>query len=108
MTLDITNKNFDSIVLKNSKPIMLDFWAPRCGPCNQLNPHLEELAVDYQADIIVGKVNVDENPELLSNFGVRSIPTVLYLKDGQVVKKLIGYASKGILEKNLKSALLDI
>lgn len=107
MTLEITAENYERFVLNNPKPILLDFWGPHCGPCHQLSPHLEELAEEYQGRIIIGKVNVDENPDLLLNFKIRGIPTILYLKNGVVVNRLIGYSSKKTLEDKLKKFLLD-
>lgn len=107
MILDITDYNFESIVLNNSKPIILDFWAPRCGPCKTLIPHLENLAVEYGKKVTIGKVNIDMNSELAIKFGIRSIPTILYLKDRAVLNKHIGATSKKILEEKLINTLFD-
>jgi thioredoxin 1 len=106
MTLEITVQNYELLVLNSQLPVILDFWAPRCGPCNQLSPHLNELALEYGDRVIIGKINVDENSDLLLKYNIRSIPAILYLKDGEIVNKLIGYSSKKVLENNLKSYLL--
>ena len=94
----LNKNNFDEFVLNSDKPVLLDFWASWCGPCRMVSPLIEEIA-DERTDIRVGKVNVDENPELASRFGVRSIPTLVVVKNGQVTNRSVGARPKAqILE----------
>jgi len=104
MTQQITDDNFQELVSGN-KPFMVDFWAEWCGPCRMIGPIVEELAQEYADQVVVGKVNVDENDELAGQFGIRSIPTLLFFKNGEVVDKIVGAASKPTIESKLKSLL---
>ena len=104
MALEITDNNFESILAEN-KPLVLDFWASWCGPCNKIGPDIEALADEYKDQVNVGKCDVDENDELTGKFGVRNIPTVLFIKNGEVVDKQVGAASKAQLEEKLKNLL---
>jgi len=90
-------------VIKSDKVVMVDFWAEWCGPCRMIGPVVEELAKEYDGKAVVGKLNVDENPQVSMNFGVRSIPTILFFKGGKLVDKQIGVVPKSILEQKLKS-----
>lgn len=101
----VNEQNFDQEVLKADLPVMLDFWAVWCGPCKVLSPIVEELAKDYAGKLKVGKVNVDENNNLAMKYGVMSIPTLKFFKNGQVVGELIGAAPKGIIEEQIKKYL---
>ncbi|MCI6176238.1 thioredoxin [bacterium] len=94
----LNKNNFDEFVLNSDKPVLLDFWASWCGPCRMVSPLIEEIA-DERTDIRVGKVNVDENPELASRFGVMSIPTLVVVKNGQITNRSVGARPKAqILE----------
>lgn len=102
-TLKVTDATFDSDVLKSSAPVVVDFWAEWCGPCRQIAPALEEIAGEMQGKVAIAKVNVDENPEAAMKYGVRSIPTLLLFKDGEVVSTQIGAANKGRLQDWISS-----
>ncbi len=98
MAIEITTDNFEEVVLKNEKPVLVDFWASWCGPCKMLAPVVEEFA-DEQADVVVGKINVDEHPLLASKYGIMTIPTLMLFKDGEMVNKSIGVIPKDALVK---------
>ena len=91
--IKITKDNFDTQVLHSTMPVLLDFWAPWCGPCRMVGPVIDEIAAE-RTDIVVGKINVDEQPELASRFGVMSIPTLVVMKDGQLFQQAIGAMGK--------------
>ena len=99
--LKITAGNFNDEVMGSELPVLLDFWASWCGPCRMLGPVISELAEEYEGKMKVGKVNVDDEPELAGRFGVSSIPTVVLIKDGRVVAASIGYKPKEELVKAL-------
>ncbi|MFA7081316.1 MAG: thioredoxin [Bacteroidales bacterium] len=105
MALEVTDATFESVVKQSDKLVVLDFWAQWCGPCRQIGPVIEELSVEYDGRVVIGKVNVDESNDITSQFSIRNIPTVLFLKNGEVVDKLVGAQSKSkfvdIIEKNL-------
>jgi len=98
----VDDNNFEAQVLKNTKPVLVDFWAPWCGPCRALGPVLEEVAREYGEKVGIVKVNVDENPETSSRYGVRSIPTIVVIRDGEVRETHVG-----MLPKNQIAAVLD-
>ena len=105
MALEFTDSNFDELVLKSDKPVLVDLWAEWCGPCRMVGPIVEELAAEYEGKAVIGKLNVDTNPNISVKFGVRSIPTLLFFKGGQVVDKQVGLAPKTVLEEKLKAQL---
>ena len=100
----ITNDNFES-VMNSGKPVVLDFWATWCGPCKKISPVIEELAEQYADQVIVGKVDVEENDDISFKYGIRNIPTVLFIKDGQVVDKIVGATAKAAYEEKIKALL---
>ncbi|MBS1589760.1 MAG: thioredoxin [Bacteroidetes bacterium] len=102
MAAVFTDANFDNEVLKTDKLSVIDFWAPWCGPCLALGPTIETLAKEYDGKVNIGKVNVDENPQLSINYGITSIPAVLFIKNGQVVDKQVGAAPKNIFDKKIQ------
>lgn len=102
--LQITDDNFDSI-LAEGKPVVVDFWAPWCGPCKAIAPVIEALAEEYEGQVIIGKCDVDEALNLPVEFGVRNIPTVVFLKNGEVVDKQVGAAQRAVYEAKIKALL---
>lgn len=105
MALKFTEENFDELALQTDQPVLVDFWAEWCGPCRMVGPVVEEIASDYDGKAIVGKVNVDENPNISMRYGVRNIPTILFLKNGEVVDKSVGAVPKNVLTEKLDSHL---
>jgi thioredoxin 1 len=95
--------NFSRDVLHSLQPVLVDFWAPWCGPCRVLTPTIEELAVEFDGQATVGEVNVDDNPHLAAQYGMRSIPTVLLFKEGQVVDQTVGVVPKQVLAEKLRA-----
>ena len=100
--LKITRENFENEVMKSNIPVLIDFWAPWCGPCRMMGPVIEQLADEYEGKAKVGKVNVDEEGELSQAFGVMSIPTIVLIKDGKVVKQAVGARPKTEVEAMLQ------
>jgi thioredoxin 1 len=101
-TLELTDATFDE-TLKSDKPVLVDFWAEWCGPCKMIGPVVEELANDYEGKAVIAKLNVDENPQVTARFGVRSIPTLLVFKNGQIVDKQVGAVPKSVLAGKLQA-----
>jgi thioredoxin 1 len=101
-TMELTDAKFDEII-KGDKPVLVDFWAEWCGPCKMIGPVVEELAGDYEGKAVVAKLNVDENPQVTARFGVRSIPTLLVFKNGQIVDKQVGAVPKSVLASKLQA-----
>lgn len=99
-TIELNDSNFDEAI-KGDKPVLVDFWAEWCGPCKMIGPVVEELAGDYEGRAVVAKVNVDENPQVAGRFGIRSIPTLLVFKGGQIVDKQVGAVPKSVLAQKL-------
>ena len=103
MAKEFTDSNFQNEVLASDKLTVIDFWAEWCGPCRAIGPVIEELSKEYDGKVNIGKVNVDENPQISMNYGITSIPAILFVKGGQVVDKLVGAQPKGILLKRSSS-----
>ena len=105
MALELTDANFDELVLKSDKPVLVDFWAEWCGPCRMVGPSVEELSKEYEGKAIIGKMDVDSNPNVSMQFGIRNIPALLYFKGGKVVDKQIGVVPKSVLAGKLEAQL---
>jgi thioredoxin 1 len=105
MALEITDANFEELVLKSDKPVLVDFWAEWCGPCRMVGPVVEEIAKEYNGKAVVGKVNVDNNPGISMKFGIRNIPALLYFNKGEIVDKQIGAVPKSVLAGKLDKQL---
>ncbi|MEC5145403.1 thioredoxin [Chitinophaga sp. 212800010-3] len=105
MALEFTDANFETEVLNSDKLTVIDFWAEWCGPCRAIGPVIEELSKDYAGKVNVGKVNVDQNPQLSINYGITSIPAILFVKGGQVVDKQVGAVPKSVLDKKIQANL---
>lgn len=107
MAIEFTDGNFQEYLSSNpGKLIVVDFWAEWCGPCRMVGPIIDELANEYQGKALVGKVNVDTNPEVSTSYMIRSIPTVLYIKDGEVVDRQVGAAPRSIYQSKLENQLV--
>jgi thioredoxin 1 len=104
MAIQITDAGFKEL-LEGEKPLGVDFWAEWCGPCKMITPIVEELAAEYADRVVIGKVNVDENDELPTEYGIRNIPTLLFFKGGELLDKHIGVISKDALEEKIKTLL---
>ena len=104
-TVNVTDANFESTVIKSSVPVLVDFWAPWCGPCVAIGPTLEQMAEEFKGRITVAKMNVDENANTPSQFGVRSIPYIVLVKDGKVIDSIVGVVPKAKLMDMVNKAL---
>lgn len=104
-TIVLNDANFDATI-NSDKPVLVDFWAEWCGPCKMIGPVVEELAGDYEGKVVVGKLNVDENPDVTARFGIRSIPTILVFKGGQIVDKQVGAVPKSVLAQKLEAQVV--
>ena len=104
MEVQITSENFESLK-SGSQPLVVDFWAPWCGPCRMVGPVIEELATAYDGKVVIGKCNVDDEEELAAEFGIMSIPSILFFKNGEIVDKHVGAATKSLLEDKIKALL---
>lgn len=105
MTLEVTDANFDEVVLRSDKPVIVDFWAEWCGPCRMVGPIINELSEEYDGKAIFTKLDVDSNPGVSAKFGIRNIPTVLFFKNGVIADKQVGAVPKSNLEAKLQVLL---
>ncbi len=105
MAIQFTDANFEELVLKSDKPVLVDFWAEWCGPCRVVGPIVEELSKDYEGKAVIGKVDVDNNPNISMKFGIRNIPTLLVFKNGEIVDKQVGAVPKNVLAQKLDAQL---
>ena len=104
--VELTDSNFDEIIKSEDKPVLVDFWAEWCGPCKMIAPVVNELASDYDGKAVIGKVDVDANPSISAKYGIRSIPTLLVFKNGEIVDKQVGAVNKGVLSQKLDAQLV--
>lgn len=105
MALEITDATFNELVLQSDKPVLVDFWATWCGPCRMLSPVIEQLHNDFEGKAIVGKVDVDNNQKVATDYGIRNIPTVLVFKNGEVVDKIVGVSPKEVYAEKISAHL---
>ncbi|MCK4919752.1 MAG: thioredoxin [Bacteroidales bacterium] len=105
MALEFTDSNFDELVLQSDKPVIVDFWAEWCGPCRMVGPIVQEIGEDFSENAVVGKLDVDSNPDVTMKFGIRNIPTILFFKNGEVADKQVGAVPKSVLVQKLESLL---
>ena len=105
MALQLTDANFDEVVLKADKPVLVDLWAEWCGPCRMVGPIIEEIAKEYEGKAVIGKLNVDFNPKVATDYGIMSIPALLFFKDGKVVDKQVGAVPKHVLANKLNAQI---
>src|SRR5947207_15482356 len=105
MAIEINDANFEEIVMKSDKPVLIDFWPGWCGPCRMVGPIVEELSKEYEGKAVVGNVDVDSNPNISMNFGLRNIPTLLFFKTGQGGDKQVGAVPKSVLATKLNDQL---
>jgi len=101
MTIEVTDSNFNEIVLQAQQPVLVDFWAEWCGPCRMIGPLVKELSEDYNGRALITKMDVDSNPGIAAKFGIRNIPTILFFKNGEVVDKQVGAVPKTILASKI-------
>jgi len=105
MPIEVTDSNFEEKVMKSDKPVILDLWAEWCGPCRMVGPIVNEIGEEYGDQVVVGKLDVDNNPQTTAKFGIRNIPTILFFKDGEVVDKQVGAVPKAALVEKLEPLL---
>ena len=103
MALELTDQNFDEVVLHSDKPVIVDFWAEWCGPCRMVGPIVEEIGNDFAEKAVIGKLDVDSNPNVTRKYGIRNIPTVLFFKNGEVADKQVGAVPKSNLVNKLEA-----
>ena len=103
MALEATDSNFEELVLKSDKPVIVDFWAEWCGPCRMVGPIVEEVGVEYEGKAVVAKVDVDSNPGITAKYGIRNIPTILFFKNGEIADKQVGAVPKSTIVNKLEA-----
>lgn len=105
MALELTDANFEELVLKSDKPAIVDLWAEWCGPCRMVGPLVEEISREYEGRAVVGKLDVDSNPGISTKYGIRNIPTILFFKNGEIADKQVGAVPKSVLVGKLEKLL---
>ena len=105
MTIEVTDGNFEEVVINSDVPVLVDFWAEWCGPCRMVGPLVKEIGQEYEGRAKVTKVDVDSNPEVSAKFGIRNIPTILYFKNGKIVDKQVGAVPKTVISSKLDAIL---
>ena len=105
MAIVITESNFEELVLKSDKPVLIDFWAEWCGPCRMIAPFVEQLATEYEGKAVIGKVDIEQCTDITQKYGIRNIPTLLFFKGGEVVDKQVGMTAKATLAEKLNALL---
>lgn len=105
MAVSFSTSNFQEVVLNADKPVLVDFWAEWCGPCKMIGPLIEELATEYDGKAVIGKLNVDENPDIAATYGIRSIPTLLVFKGGEIVDRIVGAVPKANIAQKIDNQL---
>lgn len=105
MALEVTDSNFEEKIIKSDKPALVDFWAEWCGPCRMISPIVSEIAEEMEGKAVISKVNVDECPEVCAKYGIRNIPTILFIKNGEVFDKQVGATQKNVLLEKLNALL---
>ena len=105
MAIAVNDSNFEEVVLKSAQPVLVDFWAEWCGPCRMVAPIIDELAQEYEGRVTIGKMDVDNNDDVVGQFGIRNIPTVLFFKNGEVVDKIVGATSKDKFVQKIEALL---
>lgn len=105
MAIEFTDANFEELVIKSDKPVLVDFWAEWCGPCRMIAPIVAELATEYEGKAIIGKMDVDSNPGVTSKYGIRNIPTILFFKGGEVADKQVGAVAKPKIAEKLNALI---
>ena len=103
--ISVNKNNFNLEVLNSDKPVLMDFWAPWCGPCRMVGPIIDELATEYEGRVTIGKMDVDNNNDVVAQFGIRNIPTVLFFKDGKMVDKVVGATAKDKFVEKIEAML---
>ena len=105
MPIEFTDSNFEQLVLKSDKLVVVDMWATWCGPCRMIAPHIEAISTEYEGRVVVGKLDVDSNPQVPTNYGIMNIPTILFFKNGNVVDKIVGAVPKKIIAEMVEKHL---